>query len=422
MYTQCAKCETVFRLSADVLRAAGGQVRCGRCGEVFNALTRLEETPAAFIRGESPLQLEARADEILQSDPGPAAKPSDAEPAEEAINGDEMARLEVIAPPEDDLASEMSLEFTLPPDDLDRVFVESAPNPLAVLTAARQSLAGTPHAIDRPAEPPEPTTPAPVVDPPTVAASKRATPAAPEPPAPQPAAPQPAAPKPAAPKPAAPITPVVMVPPAGAVRPDAIVAPAQSMRAVPSAMPIKVHRESKGGHVDAEFPMLVAPRRRIPKAAWVLAAVALSALLAVQFVYENGGWSALRVPLIEAPPAPVLSVYQLRQWGVTGDPNAQGTLRVRASILNATSNSQPYPLLRVTLADRFGNRVGRREFEAVDYLGKAPAGPMGPGERADAMLDILDPGKQAEGFEIDLCLRVADGKLSCTGDTKPRTT
>jgi hypothetical protein len=47
---------------------------------------------------------------------------------------------------------------------------------------------------------------------------------------------------------------------------------------------------------------------------------------------------------------------------------------------------------------------------------------MGPGERADAMLDILDPGKQAEGFEIDLCLRVADGKLSCTGDTKPRTT
>src|SRR6267378_4424879 len=43
VYTQCSKCETVFRLSAEALRAAGGQVRCGRCGEVFNALARLAE-------------------------------------------------------------------------------------------------------------------------------------------------------------------------------------------------------------------------------------------------------------------------------------------------------------------------------------------------------------------------------------------
>ena len=67
MYTQCAKCETVFKLSAEVLRAAGGQVRCGRCGEVFNALARLAEDASAFSAGESPLEMEARADEILHS-------------------------------------------------------------------------------------------------------------------------------------------------------------------------------------------------------------------------------------------------------------------------------------------------------------------------------------------------------------------
>ena len=67
MYTQCSKCETVFKLSAEVLRAAGGQVRCGKCGELFNALARLAEESSAFPSGESPLELEARADSILES-------------------------------------------------------------------------------------------------------------------------------------------------------------------------------------------------------------------------------------------------------------------------------------------------------------------------------------------------------------------
>src|SRR3984885_6117875 len=67
VYTQCSKCETVFKLSAEVLRAAGGQVRCGKCGEVFSALARLTEDSSAFAGGESPLELETRADRILES-------------------------------------------------------------------------------------------------------------------------------------------------------------------------------------------------------------------------------------------------------------------------------------------------------------------------------------------------------------------
>jgi hypothetical protein len=71
-------------------------------------------------------------------------------------------------------------------------------------------------------------------------------------------------------------------------------------------------------------------------------------------------YGALGTPL----PLPAnLSAYQLRQWGVTGDPDANGTLRVRASILNTAAQLQPYPLLRVNLADRFGKSIGRRDFE-----------------------------------------------------------
>jgi predicted Zn finger-like uncharacterized protein len=41
MLTTCTECGTRFRLSADQLRQAGGQVRCGRCGKVFDAFTHL---------------------------------------------------------------------------------------------------------------------------------------------------------------------------------------------------------------------------------------------------------------------------------------------------------------------------------------------------------------------------------------------
>jgi predicted Zn finger-like uncharacterized protein len=135
VFTQCSKCETVYRLSAEVLRAAGGQVRCGRCGEVFNALARLAESAAAFKKGESPLDLETRADNILHS--VDAVPPADTTPtpASRAHNGPEIAHLKIEHPVDEDLASEASLEFTLNPGDLDRVFIETSPSVIQLLAA-----------------------------------------------------------------------------------------------------------------------------------------------------------------------------------------------------------------------------------------------------------------------------------------------
>jgi hypothetical protein len=167
---------------------------------------------------------------------------------------------------------------------------------------------------------------------------------------------------------------------------------------------------------------------------WLGAAIAAALLLLTQIAHHNRTWiiahaqgpfgagirvlyGALGAPL----PLPAnLSAYQLRQWGVTGDPDAHGTLRVRASILNTAAQLQPYPLLRVNLADRFGKSIGRRDFEAAEYLGKPTARLLAPGERVDATLEILDPGKNAEGFEIDVCLRGADQKIACQSDAVPQ--
>ena len=170
MFTQCPKCETIFKLSAEVLRAAAGEVRCGRCGEIFNALASLAEEPRAFTRGESPQEQEARADNILHFVPpdNPVKRVAEEEMEFTGSPGTQIVHLEIQGVPdemlpwsidgEDDQPEEAnadaktgsgadenagsrgasdidpdddaSLEFTLPPGELDRIFIEARPRPV----------------------------------------------------------------------------------------------------------------------------------------------------------------------------------------------------------------------------------------------------------------------------------------------------
>jgi predicted Zn finger-like uncharacterized protein len=408
VFTQCSKCETVYRLSAEVLRAAGGQVRCGRCGEVFNALARLAESAGDFKKGESSLDLETRADNILQSVDAvaPAETPS--------AGGHETARLEIHEPVDEELESEASLEFSLGPGDLDRVFIETAPSVIKLL-AAESAGTGAANSVPR------------------VAARAAAPSSGSPPPAPvRSAAPAPRSPSGAQPAQAPKPPPVAAAP----LSPDAALALSSAAAALaafggppPTPAPAnkhsglevseKVRLEMLASFTHAELPPINAPRRHLPLPVWVASAGILALLLLAQLMFANREWLAVHAPLLTGrgtTPAN-LSAYQLRQWGVTGDPAAKGTLRVRASIMNTAAQLEPYPLLRVILANRFGTRIGQREFEPADYLGKSPSRMLSPGERVDATLDIVDPGKEAEGFEIDVCVRAANRKIACVGDT-----
>jgi predicted Zn finger-like uncharacterized protein len=448
VFTQCSKCETVFKLSADVLRAASGQVRCGNCGEVFNALARLAEDANAFAIGESSYELETRADSILRAPapPNPAPEPDTSE--DFGPPGVEIARLQILdwneadtieptaedlSPEQDEPLSDPSMEFTLPPGELDRIFVESkkkqaantpAAPPLAPLMAL--SVASPPPAPVDPEEfevdldpvptevrPPPVTKPAPPV---TKAAHPAAVPLSAPPKARPPAAIAPASPKPLALEP----------PP----HPESV-GPSSSAFDVPDAVRFEILSGMESAHPLHELQQ---PTRTPGLRRWGAAAVAFGLLLTFQIVHHNreylashGPFAGLLRALYARAGAPVaaaanLSVYQLRQWGVSGDPAADGTLRVRASILNSAAQLESFPLLRVTLANRFGTSIGAREFEPSEYLGKPTARYMNPGEQVDATMDILDPGKNAEGFEIDVCLRGADRKISCANDATPAQT
>jgi len=459
-----------------VLRAAGGQVRCGRCGEVFNALARLAEDPSTFPAGESHFEMETRANDILESTVPPLDQQGEASAASHDIieiedidtHDVEFARLQVV----EKFVEGSPPRSTGPSTDVKAAPIlprPAPPSPAAKPAAASPAIAPKPKSAPPPATSPTPPTAppaAPPVAPRTTPPAARAAgtyaagtsggvPPRATPPSKAPAsAPSPVA---AAPRKAPTPPPIegkilddgsmeftlppgdldrVFVeqaarqPPGTAASPPAATEKPAEADAVPGLeVSERVRREMLSEISAPALPEIsAAPRRSVPSKVWVVAAILLALLLCAQWAHGNREWLATHAPLrgplrglyaafgvAVAVPAN-LSAYQLRQWGVTGDPSASGALRVRASILNIAAQLQPYPLLRVTLANRFGTKLGTRDFEPAEYMGKPIVKMLAPGERADATLDIVDPGKDAEGFEIDVCVRGADQKVTCAGD------
>lgn len=59
LITRCAHCHTVFRITAEQLQAHGGQVRCGRCMQVFNGLAALSPDVAMATAPVVPAEIAA---------------------------------------------------------------------------------------------------------------------------------------------------------------------------------------------------------------------------------------------------------------------------------------------------------------------------------------------------------------------------
>jgi hypothetical protein len=104
------------------------------------------------------------------------------------------------------------------------------------------------------------------------------------------------------------------------------------------------------------------------------------------------------------------------------DSASSGQIMVRASVKNGAHQAQPMPLLRVTLQDRFGNRIAARDVAPQNYLPRAiPASSfLSGGQRIDAEMAFVDPGSNAVGFEIDACLPAPAGGIACANDAAAR--
>ncbi|MGE5625696.1 MAG: DUF3426 domain-containing protein [Bacillota bacterium] len=137
MFTTCSHCHTRFRVTAKQLKAAGGQVRCGKCDQVFDAFAALEagKSPApapADVPEEMPLRAEPDAvapelDAPLEAvaEP-PAAEALDLQP--EPVNP-EVPPIEDLFAELPDEAEQKSLPPPLSPETEPLPFVEQTTEP-----------------------------------------------------------------------------------------------------------------------------------------------------------------------------------------------------------------------------------------------------------------------------------------------------
>ena len=407
MYTQCPDCATVFRVTTEALRMAQGDVRCGVCSTTFNALENLSELafkPAPATEEPAPddsmtveelpggenIELSAPVELAIVADaPEPAVEPADDEARALEFHGSaaDLDRLFVVENPvvtQFDPAPIRPIPDPEPKDDLD----STDEHPILVLDERDEPLeaaeeAGESIVLESPPEP----VPTPSLQPPRKpAASVAAT--------------------------SSPTAPRILIPDEMRKR----LADEAEARAAAA-------REFEPVEVDAQGLLA----QRWP---WVAAISLLALFLAAQVVHSErntlvrnetlgpiiaGAYSFLGL----TPLAPTdLSAYELRQWGAASDPREANRLMLRASIINRASYAQPFPLLRLTLQDRYGSTLGERDIGPADYLpGTGAPDLLGPGERADALIRIVDPGTEAVGFELDICLPAAGG-VRCASQVK----
>jgi predicted Zn finger-like uncharacterized protein len=110
--------------------------------------------------------------------------------------------------------------------------------------------------------------------------------------------------------------------------------------------------------------------------------------------------------------------YALLNMVAIADPalTGQGNLIIHSQLKNAGNSPQPYPYVYLRLLDRWEEAVGSRMFTPEQYLVAPRSGSMmNPGQTVEAELVVVDPGSDASGFELAVCIDVENG-IDCDTD------
>lgn len=154
--------------------------------------------------------------------------------------------------------------------------------------------------------------------------------------------------------------------------------------------------------------------------------IVLALLLAGQYVHKSreflatyGMFNQTIGPVYRALGNPVMPAWDIKGWrfettnGST-DESAQ-LLTIFSSIANRSSQPLPYPLVHVSLTDRWEEIVGSRVLEPNEYLAgnPDPRRPVAAGDKFTAVISIASPAEEVTGFKLNVCYRVDSERLSC---------
>jgi predicted Zn finger-like uncharacterized protein len=116
---------------------------------------------------------------------------------------------------------------------------------------------------------------------------------------------------------------------------------------------------------------------------------------------------------------PVIPEWTVKEWrfeatsGSTDD--TEEILTISSRIANGFAKPLPYPLLHVSLTDRWEEIIGSKVLEPAEYLaeGTDPAGRVDPGENFTALIRVEEPAPEATGFKLNVCYPESGGRVRC---------
>ena len=170
-----------------------------------------------------------------------------------------------------------------------------------------------------------------------------------------------------------------------------------------------------------------------PPSYTVIASVALLGLLLVgqimhqarQSLATYGAFNHTIGPIYRVLGKPVTPEWDIKGWQFEATNGSvderEELLTIYSRIANKSSQSLPYPLVHVSLTDRWEEIIGSRVLEPNEYLAGDldPRKPVPFGENFTAVITIASPSAEATGFKLNVCYRVAQGRVRCaTGDCK----
>jgi predicted Zn finger-like uncharacterized protein len=156
---------------------------------------------------------------------------------------------------------------------------------------------------------------------------------------------------------------------------------------------------------------------------------ALTVLLGAQFVHQSRESFAV-YPAFNSSVGSIYRVFGnpvTPAWDITGwrfeatkgsTDESDEILTIYSRIGNKSGEALPYPLINVSLTDRFEDIIGSKVLEPGDYLAESldTREPVPPGETFSALIAIEAPGANATGFKLNVCYRQPGGRLRCAID------
>ena len=119
---------------------------------------------------------------------------------------------------------------------------------------------------------------------------------------------------------------------------------------------------------------------------------------------------------------PVTPEWDIRGWrfeATNGNVDEEeDLLTIYSRIANKSSQALPYPLVHISLTDRWEDVIGSRVLQPNEYLAGDldPRRPVPSGEIFTAVITIESPSVDATGFRLTACYRIAPGRVRCADE------